>query len=173
MKKALPLGLLVLLGLALVACGSEDNTLAVPETAAPAVVRVAAPSATPELGTPEPVVVEVVAPTDTPEPVRERPYRSYPAPTGYPGFRVYYQKRCYPGCHSYPTTPGLDEVSDVQPTEASSTVRERPYRSYPARQAILVFASTTRSAAIRAATPTRPRLPRPRYIPSQAPRFHL
>ena len=29
----------------------------------------------------------------------ERPHRSYPAPTGYPGFRKYYQKRCYPGCH--------------------------------------------------------------------------
>jgi len=29
----------------------------------------------------------------------ERPYRSYPAPTGYTGFRKYYQKRCYPGCH--------------------------------------------------------------------------
>ena len=35
----------------------------------------------------------------------ERPYRSYPAPTGYPGFRKYYQKRCYPGCH-YDTTEG-------------------------------------------------------------------
>jgi hypothetical protein len=30
---------------------------------------------------------------------RERAYRSYPAPTGFPGFRRYYQKRCYPGCH--------------------------------------------------------------------------
>jgi hypothetical protein len=48
-------------------------------------------------------------PTSTPQPVlsaameQERPYRSYPAPTGLPGFRVYYQKRCYPGCHSYGT----------------------------------------------------------------------
>lgn len=32
----------------------------------------------------------------------ERPYRSYPAPTGAPGFRRYYQIRCYPGCHTYP-----------------------------------------------------------------------
>jgi len=31
---------------------------------------------------------------------RERLYRSYPAPTGLPGFRRYYQMRCYPGCHS-------------------------------------------------------------------------
>jgi hypothetical protein len=38
---------------------------------------------------------------------RERPYRNYPAPTGLPGFRLYYQKRCYPGCHTYGTpTPG-------------------------------------------------------------------
>ena len=29
----------------------------------------------------------------------DRPHRSYPAPTGAPGFRKYYQKRCYPGCH--------------------------------------------------------------------------
>jgi len=46
-----------------------------------------------------PAVVKVAAPLSTVEPARERPYRSYPAPTGYPGFRVYYQKRCYPGCH--------------------------------------------------------------------------
>ena len=44
-------------------------------------------------------------PASTPEPVQiagdpERPYRSYPAPTGLPAFRLYYQKRCYPGCHS-------------------------------------------------------------------------
>jgi hypothetical protein len=31
--------------------------------------------------------------------VLQRLHRSYPAPTGYPGFRKYYQKRCYPGCH--------------------------------------------------------------------------
>lgn len=132
MKKLFLLGSLVLLGLALVACGSGDTTLAEPKTAGPTVVQVAAPSAPPEPGTPEPAVVEVAAPIDTPEPVRERSYRSYPAPTGYPGFRVYYQKRCYPGCHSYPATPGPDEVSQAQPTEVSSTVRERPYRSYPA-----------------------------------------
>ena len=35
----------------------------------------------------------------------ERLHRSYPAPTGYPGFRKYYQKRCYPGCHT-DTTQG-------------------------------------------------------------------
>ena len=41
----------------------------------------------------------------------ERPYRSYPAPTGSPGFRRYYQIRCYPGCHSYPSaTPDATRV---------------------------------------------------------------
>jgi len=53
-------------------------------------------------------------PADTPEPVQiaddsERPYRSYPAPTGLPGFRLYYQKRCYPGCHTD------DESEQVHP----------------------------------------------------------
>jgi hypothetical protein len=53
-------------------------------------------------------------PASTPEPVQiagdpERPYRSYPAPTGLPGFRLYYQKRCYPGCHTY------DESEQVHP----------------------------------------------------------
>ncbi len=49
-------------------------------------------------------------PAGTPEPVQiaddsERPNRNYPAPTGLPAFRRYYQKRCYPGCH----TLGEDE----------------------------------------------------------------
>jgi hypothetical protein len=39
------------------------------------------------------------------QPTEIRPYRSYPAPTGLPGFRRYYQMRCYPGCHSYGGTP--------------------------------------------------------------------
>ena len=49
-------------------------------------------------------------PTSTPEPVlisetdRERPYRSYPEPTGFPGFRLYYQIRCYPGCQRHAGT---------------------------------------------------------------------
>ena len=34
----------------------------------------------------------------------DRPYRTYPEPTGQPGFRRYYQKRCYPGCHVPPAT---------------------------------------------------------------------
>ena len=44
----------------------------------------------------------------------ERPYRSYPAPTGYPGFRKYYQKRCYPGCH-YDASEGTPTPQAVHP----------------------------------------------------------
>jgi hypothetical protein len=44
----------------------------------------------------------------------ERPNRSYPAPTGYPGFRKYYQKRCYPGCH-YDATEGTPTPEVVHP----------------------------------------------------------
>jgi hypothetical protein len=44
----------------------------------------------------------------------ERLHRSYPAPTGYPGFRKYYQKRCYPGCH-YDATEGTPTPQAVHP----------------------------------------------------------
>ena len=40
----------------------------------------------------------------------ERLYRSYPAPTGFPGFRKYYQKRCYPGCHYDAPASGAPEA---------------------------------------------------------------
>jgi hypothetical protein len=110
MKQFFTWGSWVLPSLALVACGSEDTMLAEPETAVLAVAQVAAPSATAGPGKAEPAPIEVVAPMGTPELVRERPYRSYPAATGYPGFRVYYQKRCYPGCHFYPSTPAPTQV---------------------------------------------------------------
>jgi len=56
------------------------------------------------------------SPTATPEvaSASERPYRSYPAPTGYPAFRKYYQKRCYPGCH-YDVTAGTPTPQAVHP----------------------------------------------------------
>lgn len=44
----------------------------------------------------------------------DRPYRSYPAPTGYPGFRKYYQKRCSPGCHN-DATEGTPTPQVVHP----------------------------------------------------------
>ena len=72
------------------------------------------------------------SPSGTVEPQRERPYRSYPAPTGGAGFRLYYQKRCYPGCH-YGAAPSAEASSLHTEMEAVATpVRERPYRSYPA-----------------------------------------
>ena len=55
-------------------------------------------------------------PSSTPAvvPAGNRLYRSYPAPTGYPGFRKYYQKRCYPGCH-YDATEGTATPQAVHP----------------------------------------------------------
>ena len=44
----------------------------------------------------------------------DRPYRTYPAPTGYPGFRKYYQKRCSPGCH-YDASEGSPTPQVVHP----------------------------------------------------------
>jgi hypothetical protein len=73
--------------------------------------------------------IEDVSPAGTPEPARERPYRSYPAPTGQAGFRLYYQKRCYPGCHTY-STP--EDALGAQAIATPEPARERPYRSYPA-----------------------------------------
>lgn len=85
------------------------------------------PADTSTVETPVNMAIKAVAPSSTAEPLRERPYRSYPAPTGYPGFRQYYQKRCYPGCHSYGTPAATPEaVVVVEPTQ------ERPHRSYPA-----------------------------------------
>jgi hypothetical protein len=105
MKQALLISLFVVLVLALIAC--FPNAMSI------------------EVEAPVHMAIKAALPTGTPEPIRERPNRSYPAPTGYPGFRVYYQKRCYPGCHSYPSaTP-----TSISAIEAS---QERPYRSYPA-----------------------------------------
>ena len=78
----------------------------------------------------------------TPGLERERPYRSYPAPTGRAGFRKYYQKRCYPGCHSgntgsTPTTLAdthkvpTAEIPEAKTAEGQPT-RPRFYKSYPA-----------------------------------------
>jgi hypothetical protein len=69
---------------------------------------------------------------DTPEPGRVRAYRSYPAPTGLPAFRRYYQKRCYPGCHygESVVTPSAATHAEAPPTPTPTRVRA--YRSYPA-----------------------------------------
>ena len=113
--------------LALAACGApeSDEQSATPTDDLPATVRAAveATIAAQPTDTPTPVVeataetdieatVEVAVqstlaamptslPTLTTEEagMQQRLHRSYPAPTGYPGFRKYYQKRCYPGCH--------------------------------------------------------------------------
>ena len=108
---------LVILSLALVACDKEDSSAVDLDATIQAAVEAtlaAQPADTPlpDLNaTVQSAVQATIAaqPTSTPQPMlsaateRERPYRSYPAPTGLPGFRLYYQKRCYPGCHSYGT----------------------------------------------------------------------
>jgi len=104
MRTFYSLGILATVALVLVACAIDDASQ-LTETEHPEVVHIA-----PDAGIPEPAVaadavIRVVAPLSTAEPERERPYRSYPAPTGYPGFRKYYQIRCYPGCHTYSSTP--------------------------------------------------------------------
>ena len=75
--------------------------------------------------------------SDTPVPERERPYRPYPAPTGQPGFRKYYQKRCYPGCHYGSPLPSPATLADTHNVPAAETgdgqpARPRYYKSYPA-----------------------------------------
>ncbi len=117
------------LALTLAACGApvSDDQSATPTNDLPATVQAAikATIAARPTDTPTPNVeatVEIAIqstlaamptspPTVTTEETQalERLHRSYPAPTGYPGFRKYYQKRCYPGCHSDNTfgTPTL------------------------------------------------------------------
>jgi hypothetical protein len=126
------LGVLVILVLALIACGS--GAAAPPKPAAnlpPAVQAAMVGLSQPEMAA-MPAVVKVAAPLSTVEPRQDRPFRSYPAPTGAPGFRKYYQMRCYPGCHSYPSDYGLSEAPTVQPTATPTVSLERVYRSYPA-----------------------------------------
>jgi hypothetical protein len=57
-----------------------------------------------------------ISPADAPKAasIEDRLHRSYPAPTGYPGFRKYYQKRCYPGCH-YDAAEGTPTPQVVHP----------------------------------------------------------
>jgi hypothetical protein len=76
--------------------------------------------------------VEGIKLVGTPGPARERPNRSYPAPTGYPAFRRYYQKRCYPGCHYGSAAPAPTSTPHTPPPALSAQTRERPNRSYPA-----------------------------------------
>lgn len=96
---------LLILALGLVACdqsspptvGSGDTPQSTPQPSL----------APPTLSAEEILQIEAQATSQAlqDEPVEMRAYRSYPAPTGLPGFRRYYQKRCYPGCHSYSGTP--------------------------------------------------------------------
>jgi hypothetical protein len=121
------LGLLLvitILFLVLVACGQDDSAAVDLDATIQAAVEAtlaAQPADTPPPDLNATVLAAVHAtieaqPTSTPQPVlsaateRERLYRSYPAPTGLPGFRLYYQKRCYPGCHSY-GTPAPDAAN--------------------------------------------------------------
>ncbi len=122
------LGILAILIAVLVACGTGDAPVSEQETEPPGAVE-------PVLATDEPLqemaesaVAEIAAPLSTAEPDQERLHRSYPAPTGYPGFRKYYQKRCYPGCHYDATKSGESDTSIAQPTVSA----ERVHRSYPA-----------------------------------------
>jgi len=85
----------------------------------------------------------------TPGLERERPYRSYPAPTGQAGFRKYYQKRCYPGCHSgnpVATPATLADTHKVPPAEGpeakaveAQPTRPRYYKPYPAPTGAAAF----------------------------------
>ncbi len=124
MKGLSILVLLASLVLLAVACG-ETSPFAPTATSEPAAAMVAPSDA--------PLPVGNVPPTATAEPRRDRFYRSYPAPTGAAGFRRYYQKRCYPGCHDdapviTPTGTGHDTMVQA----GATPTHERLYRSYPA-----------------------------------------
>lgn len=73
----------------------------------------------------------------TPGLERERPYRSYPAPTGQAGFRKYYQKRCYPGCHNSQPVVTPATLADTHSAPEAAVAEPQPtrpryYKSYPA-----------------------------------------
>ena len=122
------LGILTILVAVLVACGTGDAPLNQHEAEASEAMRPALATDEPLQTMAESAVAKIAAPVSTAEPAQERLYRSYPAPTGYPGFRKYYQKRCYPGCHYDSATSGEGDTSMAQPAESA----ERLHRSYPA-----------------------------------------
>jgi hypothetical protein len=128
MKPFYLLGILAILIAVLVACGTGDAPQTQQETEPPAAVQAESPTNEPPQAEEQSSVAQVSAPLSTAEPDEERLHRSYPAPTGYPGFRKYYQKRCYPGCHYDSATSGEGDTAVAQPTVAA----ERPNRSYPA-----------------------------------------
>ena len=63
---------------------------------------------------------------------RDRAFRSYPAPTGAAGFRRYYQKRCYPGCHYGSAVAAPAATAATHGQAVTAPTRVRAYRSYPA-----------------------------------------
>lgn len=115
MKSLYLLGCFLLIGLLLLACNQGDDA-PTPDVEATVQVAVEATLQAAAKATAQTIVAEATPaalPSSTPEPVvsgeddRLRPFRSYPAPTGEAGFRLYYQKRCYPGCH----TDGLEQTN--------------------------------------------------------------
>ena len=121
------LGILAILVVVLVACGAGDEPQSRQETEPPAAAQAASPTDEPQPAMDDSSVAKIAAPVSTAEPDQERVHRPYPAPTGYPGFRKYYQKRCYPGCH-YGSASGGSDTSIAQPAASE----ERVHRSYPA-----------------------------------------
>ena len=127
--KTLPLGILLAFTLLVLSACAANST---PEPDLEATVQAAVQSTLDAQPTDTPApdlqatLVAAVEATLTAQPTRpavdapevasarERPYRSYPAPTGYPGFRKYYQKRCYPGCH-YDAAEGTPTPQVVHP----------------------------------------------------------
>ncbi len=123
MKRLVLPVLLACLGAVLVACGP---TSPLAPTAPPA-------PAAGDLPAGDVSSANAAPPTATSEPTHERFYRSYPAPTGAAGFRRYYQKRCYPGCHdSAPIVTPTGAAHDTMVQAGATPTRERLYRSYPA-----------------------------------------
>ena len=110
------LGIVGLVGLCLVALG----------------VLLPANNSSADVGSAEYQMGSAPAPVGTPDPERQRYYKSYPAPTGQAGFRKYYQKRCYPGCHygNAIVTPETSAETHTLPEAKPTQVRY--YRSYPA-----------------------------------------
>jgi hypothetical protein len=68
----------------------------------------------------------------TARPDRIRFYKSYPAPTGEAGFRKYYQRRCYPGCHYGEELITPTPKTETHAVPAIEPTRIRYYKSYPA-----------------------------------------
>jgi len=126
------LGILVILAAVLVTCSMCDTSQSKRETELPEAVQATLATSEPPQEMAVPAVVKIAAPLSTAEPAQERLYRSYPAPTGYPGFASTIRNAA---------TPAATPIGDVGRTRCPNCPTHRG--THRVRRTILPILSST------------------------------